>query len=543
MPRLKLTVRSVAALRAPTPSRKNLIYWDDGTNAVRGFGVLCSGSTATRNYVVQRDINGRTTRVTLGGANEMTLPEARKAAGDYQLQMRQGINPKEKKSCSTLKQALAEFRAARSDRLKPRSEASYVDLITRHLADWLDLPLSSITPKMVEAEHSKIAADVAAAFRAKAQASARRHRERASQRKRRWPQVAARHLEQAAEAERRPIPNGRATANGTMRALRAVWNYAARHNPDLGPNPAKLEKWFRLPRRERLVKADDLSAFYKGILALNNPVRRDYLLLILFTGLRRREAASLRWDDVDFKAGVIRVPANTTKAARKLDLPMVDVVRTMLEARRRLGDGGWVFIADSKSGHIEEPKSATGQIAKHSGVKISVHDLRRTYLTIAENCEVSPIALKALVNHALSDNDVTEGYIVMTTARLREPAQKVAIRSRNIAASLTGGLRFIRIWLPGLIKGRRRAILDRLDAGDYTHPRLQAGILSPLRSGVPKERSFSGSLPDTGPVGRPTKRFSRRNPASRGPFSVGVSTCRRKNANDAVIILIAAPPS
>jgi integrase len=431
MPRLKLTVRSVSALRAPTRSGKNQIYWDDGQNAVRGFGLFLSGSTTTKNYIVQRDINGRSTRVTVCGFNEKTLPEARKAAGDYQLQMRQGINPRAKTSCSTLKQALAEFRTARTDRLKPRSEASYVDLITRHLEDWLDEPLTSITSKMVEAKHSKIAADVAAAFRAKAHESARGHRERASQLKRRWPDAAARHLAQAAEAESRKPPTGQATANGTMRALRALWSYAARHNPDLGPNPAKLEKWFRVPRRERLVKADDLPAFYKGIMALNNPVQRDYLLLLLFTGLRRDEAANLRWDDVDFTAGVIRVPAKATKAARKLDLPMVDVVRDMLLARRKLGDGGWVFIADSKSGHIEEPKFATQQIAKHTGVKISVHDLRRTWITIAENCEVSPLALKALANHALSDNDVTEGYVVMTPARLREPAQKVANRIKQ----------------------------------------------------------------------------------------------------------------
>jgi integrase len=27
---------------------------------------------------------------------------------------------------------------------------------------------------------------------------------------------------------------------------------------------------------------------------------RDYVLLLLFTGMRRREAAALRWNEVDF---------------------------------------------------------------------------------------------------------------------------------------------------------------------------------------------------------------------------------------------------
>jgi hypothetical protein len=55
-------------------------------------------------------------------------------------------------------------------------------------------------------------------------------------------------------------------------------------------------------------------------------------------------------------------------------------------------------------------------------VPVSVHDLRRTDITIAESCDISPLALKGLLNHALG-GDVTSGYIVMSTERLREPAQ------------------------------------------------------------------------------------------------------------------------
>jgi integrase len=71
-------------------------------------------------------------------------------------------------------------------------------------------------------------------------------------------------------------------------------------------------------------------------MGLENPVARDYLLLILFTGLRRREAAALRWTDIDLKAGIIRIPAANTKTNRTLDLPMVDAVRDMFIARRSL---------------------------------------------------------------------------------------------------------------------------------------------------------------------------------------------------------------
>ena len=170
---------------------------------------------------------------------------------------------------------------------------------------------------------------------------------------------------------------------------------------------------------------EDLPRFYAALEQLPNGTAADYLKLLLFTGLRRREAASLRWADVDFATRVIRLSASRTKPGRKLDLPMSSFVRILLVARRAIGDdGGFVFGADSKSGHIEEPKFACALIGEMTGIAVSVHDLRRTFITVAESTDISPLALKALVNHALG-NDVTAGYVQMTVDRLREPAQRV----------------------------------------------------------------------------------------------------------------------
>jgi len=57
--------------------------------------------------------------------------------------------------------------------------------------------------------------------------------------------------------------------------------------------------------------------------------------------------------------------------------------------------------------------------------------LRRTHITVAEGCDISPFALKALVNHALG-NDVTSGYVQMTAERLREPAELVCNRMKEL---------------------------------------------------------------------------------------------------------------
>jgi integrase len=85
-----------------------------------------------------------------------------------------------------------------------------------------------------------------------------------------------------------------------------------------------------------------------------------------------------------------------------------------------------VFPANSHSGHIEEPKSFLVQIAVATGIVVSCHDLRRVYATAAESTDISPLALRQLLNHSLGDHDVTVGYIQMQPARLAEAAQRVA---------------------------------------------------------------------------------------------------------------------
>jgi hypothetical protein len=60
--------------------------------------------------------------------------------------------------------------------------------------------------------------------------------------------------------------------------------------------------------------------------------------------------------------------------------------------------------------HIEDARAA------------SLHDLRRTFITIAESLDISAYAVKRLVNHKMN-NDVTAGYIIADVERLRKPMQ------------------------------------------------------------------------------------------------------------------------
>jgi integrase len=227
---------------------------------------------------------------------------------------------------------------------------------------------------------------------------------------------------------------GAAVANLAMRILSAVWNHAMSQDATLPANPVSTglkRQMFAVPRRERLLRGDELPTFHQAVMNLNNPVARDYILFLLFTGLRREEAASLTWADVDVSGGVVRLPASRTKANRKLDLPVTDVVREILETRRAPGKATHVFPSNGGRGYIRDAKFILRQIAMTSGISISAHDLRRTYITVAAGTEIPPIALKALVNHSLG-NDVTAGYIQITAKDLLPAAQKVCDRIKQL---------------------------------------------------------------------------------------------------------------
>lgn len=393
MPTIRLTEKGVERLEAPDPTGRQMLYWDD---ELKGFGVLCSGTTAAKSYIVQRALaDGTRRRVTIARTNVIKLEEATVKAKRLLATFYSGRDPKSLgRENPTLKSALEDFVAARTD-LKASSLAFYQDAINRLLAPWLEVRVRSITRDMVEQRLAKIAKEVSTASKSKKY-------------------------------------NGNASANSAMRSFRAVYNHAAdRAPPDnpLPPNPVRLKKvWLPVKPRTRTVQAGDMKKFYDAVCGLENKVASDYLRLVIFTGLRRREAAGLLWTNIDFDQRVIRLPAESTKPGRALDLPMSDFVHDLLVARRAVaGNTTFVFPANSKSRHIEEPKSFLKEVSAACGVTVSTHDLRRGFITISESLDLSPYALKGLVNHALG-NSVTEGYIQMDAERLRLPMQKVTDR-------------------------------------------------------------------------------------------------------------------
>jgi integrase len=436
MAAIKLTKTTMERLRAPHPSGRQKLVWD---SEIKGFGLLLSGVTSARTFIVQRRLpDGRERRVTISGVAEWeaagkTVDDARAEAGKLLVDLRAGRDPKlERRAGLTVKQVLDEYLEGRA-KLRERSKADMRKTVNRYLSHWLNMPLRQITGEMVEERHRAIQKEVAEREKDRQRTAAKQEEKRAK-------------LGKSAGRARPPQDDdhtikrtGHHAADGAMRALRSLWNFAAERDPNLHAlsNPVgRLRRaWFRSSqkdRRERRVRSDQLPAFHKAVKALEGATARDYLLLLLYTGMRREEAASLKWDDVDLVERIVRIRRARTKGDRKLNLPMSDLVHDLVVARRAVGtDGPYVFPGDGKKGYIAEPRYPLGEVFKATGIYVSAHDLRRTYIDIAEATDMSAYALKALVNHA-AGGDVTAGYLGMGVERLREPAQRVGDRIKTL---------------------------------------------------------------------------------------------------------------
>lgn len=140
-------------------------------------------------------------------------------------------------------------------------------------------------------------------------------------------------------------------------------------------------------------------------------------------GCRDQEAGTLKWSNINFELNTITF--EHTKNYKEHILPMGEYLRDFLLKLKEKSDSIYVFSAKNKSGHVENQRKTVQHIAKISGIKFSLHDIRRTFASIANNhiAGITNFTLKKLLNH--SEDDVTAGYIQFETETLRKPMQLI----------------------------------------------------------------------------------------------------------------------
>jgi len=292
--RLRFNKTSLERLSLPTRG-KRATYYD---TEVLGLQLRVTDRGVKSFCVFRRSKRRNPERITIGRFPSLSVEQARSKAKRYLADLGEGISVSarlrnESLIGKTLDDIHREYLSSRgvsivavkrkdgkvverpelgpNAKLKFFTARDYVKIMNRQFADWRTKPIVAITRDMVEARHREYTVF--------------------------FP----------------------AEANRAMRYLRALFVFASDYRDSNGEavvpdNPVRRlsakRLWNRVERRTRYIEPEQLRDWWNAVQSLKNKpqypsreVLRDYLLLLLFTGLRRNEALCLQWETSTFNAG------------------------------------------------------------------------------------------------------------------------------------------------------------------------------------------------------------------------------------------------
>src|SRR5262249_46193296 len=145
-----------------------------------------------------------------------------------------------------------------------------------------------------------------------------------------------------------------------------------------GVNPTEGVEKFKEHSRDRYLSPADAQKLAAALDQLNHADLSHFVRLSLFTGARRSDVLSMRWDQItDGAKPEWRIP--DPKNRTPYVVPLTSEAITVLAQRPQIKDNPWVFPSWGRSGHLMDLKKVWHEALKLAGLQnLRIHDLRRT---------------------------------------------------------------------------------------------------------------------------------------------------------------------
>lgn len=405
MPKINFTKAAIDNL--PIPEKGWKYYYDLKTPAL-AIGI---GQSGVRTFVLYKRINDKPERVKLGRYPEMTIEQARRKAMEMHGQIASGENPanlkREKRNEMTLKELFDIYieRYARPHGIRTIDDMcrnfnvylGKLDLTRKKHArnpkkpegsvDWSNRRISTITHQDVSKFHRELG-----------------------------------------------TKTGKPIANRMVELLRAVFN---RCKDDLKvidiPNPAVGIKPYQEVERDRFLQSDEIPRLFAA-LGEESEQNRDYYLLALLTGARRKNVLSMRWGDLSLTDARWRVSGEDSKNKKAMYIPLTKAALDILERRKSSATSDFVFPGTGKTGHMTSPKAAWKRIVTKAGIEdIRPHDLRRSLGSWMVNTGSSLALIGGALGH--KDQQSTKIYARLAIDPIKDAMEKAQSSMFDLIAS------------------------------------------------------------------------------------------------------------
>ena len=314
---------------------------------LRGFALRITKGTKT--FVYEKRVHGRMRRTTLGRLGVISLEEARSQASKMAGDIAKGVIPSRLRKRATFGELADRYLELHAPR--KRSARNDRAVLRNHLAGWRPRVLSEIKADQVQRLHEEL---------------------------------------------------GRKTpyqANRVVALLRKMYNLAEEWGLFTGENPAARIIFHREEKRRRFLQPDELPRLFEALKEEPNEHARAAFVTALFTGARRDEILSMKWEDVsdltkERAVWRIRQPGSAPLHLLPLPAPLAAVLCQL----RKTDDNPYVFAGRNEHGHLVNVKRAWRRIRTKAGIAdVRINDLRRTFgAWLAAGGESLPLIGQAL---------------------------------------------------------------------------------------------------------------------------------------------------
>ncbi|VWX32814.1 conserved hypothetical protein [Limnobacter sp. 130] len=333
-------------------------------------------------FAVATSCRGEQVRITLGRWPLLSVDQARAKALELLRDCRRGLKP-----TKTASAALPSVRAmlgayVKAKALKASSHGRYESLLKTHFPQWFDVPIDAWSGRGFSEACQSFSSTRGAAL----------------------------------------VETGRGLIGALIKYANAVHGLKIQ-NPFHQLAAAGLLPPRAKPRARRLQEAD-LPQWFEAVSRIPD-TQRDYLLFVLYTGLRRTEATNILREHCDLTTGVLRVP--DTKTGRPHALPITPAMREILERR-------FAATADEKIFGGMSAEHVSSMAERAGAPRFMLHDLRKMFATVGEKIGVRETVLRGLLNHVAKKSDtLNRHYVQLTVGDLGVDLQRVQNELQRIA--------------------------------------------------------------------------------------------------------------